>query len=360
MIKIGIIGLGEVAQLMHLPILADMHNKYEIRAIADISPSLNSFIAEKYNVPKSYLSPVDLIKDPEVEAVFVLSPDQYHYDHIVEAIHQCKHVFVEKPVTLNIEQLGALIELEAKYPDQIVMVGYMRRFEGSFLKAKEFMEKSHKQTEYIRFRDIICEGPFFIGQTRSVFLPKDIPGELIKKSGVKRRVQLNVAIGADATTEQRTAYEKLTGLGCHSFSAVREIFGMPKRLKAVVSSQGGEHLVVVLEYEGFLGTYELVNNQDIVQFDAAIEIYQKNRKLKINYETPYVRHQASTLEVTDSSENETQTSVYGPDYNDAFATELHEFHNCVTYNSKPKTTLVDSLDDLKLFKNIIECMGRGL
>ena len=48
-LNVGIIGLGEVAQLVHLPILSDLNDKYRIKAVADISPSLNEFIVNKYN-----------------------------------------------------------------------------------------------------------------------------------------------------------------------------------------------------------------------------------------------------------------------------------------------------------------------
>ncbi|HCV87424.1 MAG TPA: hypothetical protein DGB85_12695 [Deltaproteobacteria bacterium] len=66
----------------------------------------------------------------------------------------------------------------------------------------------------------------------------------------------------------------LTGLGCDSFSAVRELFGSPISVKAATASHLGELLMmIVLEYDGFLATYELVNNQEIVQFEAAGEIY---------------------------------------------------------------------------------------
>ena len=168
-INVGIIGLGEVAQLVHLPILSDLNDKYRIKAVADISPSLNEFIANKYNISSSYLSPSGVTKDPEINAVFVLSPDQHHFEFVQEAIKFGKHVFVEKPATLNIQQLKELVELGESFPNQITMIGYMRRYAGSFLKAKELMRVSPKKTEYLRFRDIICEGPFFVSQTRPIF-----------------------------------------------------------------------------------------------------------------------------------------------------------------------------------------------
>ena len=357
-INVGIIGLGEVAQLIHLPILSDLKDRYRIKAVADISPSLNEFIVNKYNILNSYLSPTEIIQDPEIDAVFVLSPDQHHFECVQESIKHGKHVFVEKPATLNIQQLKELVEIEESCPHQITMVGYMRRYAGSFLHAKELMQVSPKKTEYLRFRDIICEGPFFIAQTRPVFSPADIPAVLIKESNNRRIKQLDCALGPDTTTEQRTAYQMLTGLGCHSFSAVRELFGPPISVKTATASHLGELLIIVLEYDGFLATYELVNNQEIVQFDAAIEIYQRDRRLKINYETPYVRYQSSTLEVAEYTEGKAQTTIYGPDYRDPFANEILEFYDCVASNRKPKTSLQDSLEDLKLFQKIIKTLKK--
>ena len=84
-LNVGIIGLGEVAQLVHLPILSDLNDKYRIKAVADISPSLNEFIVNKYNISDSYLSPTGIIQDPEIDAVFVLSPDQHHFEFVQEA-----------------------------------------------------------------------------------------------------------------------------------------------------------------------------------------------------------------------------------------------------------------------------------
>jgi predicted dehydrogenase len=42
------------------------------------------------------------------------------------------------------------------------MVGYMRRFAGAFLRAKELLRENGFRTECLRFRDIICEGQFFV------------------------------------------------------------------------------------------------------------------------------------------------------------------------------------------------------
>ncbi len=355
MLKVGIIGLGEVAQLMHLPILGDLKEMYKIEAVADVAPSLVDYVAEKYNA-KKYYSAYDLIEKADTDCIFIFSPDQYHCEYAKAAIEKGNHVFIEKPVALCIEDVKELIKVEASYPESTIMVGYMRRFASPILKAKEIMQSSPKKIEYVRFRDIICEGPFYIKQTRPIFYPNasDFPSEASTESKQKRKLQLDKALGEKATDKERTTYSMLTGLGCHSFSAVRDLIGLPKKVKSVLTNEAGTQLIISLEYDGFIGVYELCNDQNVVDFDATIEIFQNDRKLKVNYETPYIRYQPSTLEVTESTVTDTKTTTYGPYFTDAFMTELKEFYNCISEKRKPLTTLEDSLKDLNLFKEIIE------
>ena len=311
MIKVGVIGLGEVSQCMHLPILQEMCDKYEVTAISDVAPSLVSYIQHKYHIEETYLDACELIDKADINAVLILSPDQYHGEYAARA-----------------------------------------------LKAKEILTGKPMKTEYLRFRDIILEAPFFISQTKPVFYPTDVPAQVIREGGARRRAHLDRAIGANATDEMRTTYQMMTGLGCHSFAAVRELFGVPQKIHSVTTASNGEHVVIVMEFaDGFLGTYELVNNQNIVQFDAAIEVFQKTRKVLIKYETPYLRYQPAYVEVTESTNTDTKTTTYGPDFHDAFHTELKLFAECIETGRQPKTNLEDAVADLKLFQEIIRVMA---
>lgn len=356
MIKVGVIGLGTVAQLMHLPILGSLFDLFEIKAVYDASPSLTQFISRRYNA-RQIKSVDDLVNDAEIDAVFVLSPDQYHAEHAKAALLAGKHVFIEKPVTLSPQDLQELINLEKQHPSQTCMVGYMRRFSRGFYKCAEQLTKEPREIEYMRLRDIILEGDFYIAQTKQPFIPADISEEKKQESAFLRRAQIEQALGAGCSEQQRISYQVLTGLGCHTLSAARELVGLPVEVKSVAVD--GEHLVIVFQYPGFLATYEVVNDQKIVQFDAAIEIYQKERYLYLKYETPYLRYQPHTFTVVESDDNETNTSLYGPDYHDAFEDELKYFYDCVVNNKKPKTSLEDSMHDLLLFKQICNKIELG-
>ena len=115
------------------------------------------------------------------------------------AVEAGKHVFVEKPVTLCIEDLEKLIAAEKAHPGQACMVGYMRRYSQGFLKCKELLAADDRKIEYMRFRDIILEGDFFMGQTRLPFLCSDIPDSAKVDGSARRKEQLIRALGPDST-----------------------------------------------------------------------------------------------------------------------------------------------------------------
>lgn len=351
MINVGVIGTGTVAQLMHLPTLSNLPDLFKITAVCDLSPSLTRYISNRYHA-RGFSSPLDLVSDADVDAVFVLSPDQYHAEYAKAAILAGKHVFIEKPVTLCPQELEELIDLEKQHPGQICMVGYMRRYDHGFLQCKGMLDSDNRKIEYLRFRDIILEGDYYIDQTLHPFIPNDITEQQKAESIERRQRQIRLALGENCTEQQQTSYQMLTGLGCHSLSSVRELVGKPREIRSVAAD--GEHLVIVFQYDGFLAVYELVNDQNIVQFDAAIEIYQHDRYMHIKYETPYLRYQPHHFTVVESSKQDTKTTTFGPDYRDTFENELKYFHECIKKGLKPMTSLEDSMNDLLLFKQICE------
>ena len=355
MIRVGVIGAGEIAQLAHLPILGNLSADFEVLAITDASPGVCRGVQKKFNIPKNYASGEELIADRDIDAVFVLTPDPLHCRYVLKGLEAGKHVFVEKPLAMNSGDVRKMMEAEAKHPNQIVMVGYMRRFASSFLKAREILEADKRPIEYIRFRDIIREGDFYIGQTKKIFRAgemKDLPAGAGEKLTAMMYEQHSAGIGAGANQIQRNAYQMLLGLGCHTFSAVRELIGLPKEIKSVLTSRNGIHFVSLLQYDGFIGTYEMINDQNVVQFDAAIEIFQGTRKLLIKHDSPYIRHLPYSLEVTETIDGYSKTTLFGPDYHDSFETELRYFADCVVRHKKPKTSLADSLDDIELFEKM--------
>ena len=348
-LRVGLIGLGEVAQVMHLPLMYELAQRYRIQAIYDISPSLREHVAQRYQVPEVCLSEEELLESPNVDLVFILSPDHLHRPQLLRALETGKHVFIEKPICLNMTEATQILRARTS---STTMVGYMRRFAPGFLQLKELLQTA-PPIDYVHIRDVICEGPYFLRQTNSVFYPTDLPQDLLEQG--RAMAHDLTAEGARTNDPVRmTAYRVLTGLGVHSLSAMRELFGYPKRVLHSSVLKNGFCVVTLFEYEGFNVLYEaLIDN--VVRFDAQIDVFTDTKMYQLKYDSPYVRNLPTQLTVTTSDDHQTQTLQYGPYYRDPFRVELEYLHDCIVQGHTPKTTLEDAAQDIRLVEEIARC-----
>ncbi|MFH5182433.1 Gfo/Idh/MocA family protein [Paenibacillus sp. TAB 01] len=351
-LKVGVVGLGEVAQIIHLPILETLSDRYEIAALCDISPQLLQAMGERYRVRKLYADAHTMAAQPDLDAVFVLNSDEYHAECAIAALQQKKHVLIEKPMALNQADADAIIAARDEAGVQ-VMVGYMRRFAPAFVQAAEKV-RSMDQIQYARVRDIIGQNRLIIEQSSNVLRFQDISEEMMRDKSERAQRMVLDAIG-EAPPELVSAYRLLCGLSSHDLSAMREIIGVPKRVKAAAQWNGGRYISALLEYDGFYTTFETgVDNQR--RFDAHIEVYSSAKSLKVQYDTPYIRHLPTRLIVSETIGDAYYESVVRPTFKDPYTHELEYFYDVVTQELQPKTTPEDFKQDLSLFQGIIESL----
>jgi predicted dehydrogenase len=345
-VRVGLIGLGEVAQLMHLPLLAD-DPRFEIAAITDVSPSLAAAMARRYGVPRVHGSAEALIVDEALDLIFILTPDHLHAPHLSAAIRTGRHVFVEKPVTLTGAELAPVLALP-RAPGQVVFVGYMRRYSRPFLELKR-RRPTLSEIRHVRVRDVIREAPFFVAQTRYVFRPDDIPAALMAEGKAQSDAARRTVMG-DCGADALRAHAVLTGLSSHSFSAMRELFGPPRGCLWALQ-HGGETVLAAFDYSHFTALYEAVID-DVSRFEAGIEVITQTQHYRLSYDTPYIRNLPSRLEITTSTDTDTGTEVFGPVYEDPFRLQLDALHDAVVHGAPVRTSMEDAADDLMLFAEV--------
>lgn len=357
MLKLGLIGLGEVAQLIHLPILQRLGGLYRLAGAFDPSPSVAAAISERWNIARTFDSAEDLIASPDIDAVLVLSPDAYHGRHARAALAAGKHVLIEKPCCLAPDDLTELAKAAAVHADRIAMVGYMRRFAPAFIEAKKRLPPKGDIT-YVRVRDVICEGPWYFRQTDSVVVPQgDIPEVLLTEGRELRASMLNAVLGADATADVKTAYTVMTGLSSHSLSAMRDLLGSPERVIAAEIKQGGTQITALFDYGNFTAIYECMIG-DVVRFEAGFEINTRWNRIAFDYPTPYIRNLPMTLDLQHSTDDDNTVTRLGPFHRDPFEAELRAFHAAIVNGGENRTPPADSMADLQLFADIIKAAHR--
>ncbi|TGR72749.1 gfo/Idh/MocA family oxidoreductase, partial [Mesorhizobium sp. M1C.F.Ca.ET.193.01.1.1] len=87
-----------------------------------------------------------------------------------------------------------------------------------------------------------------------------------------------------------------------------------------------------------------------------IEVRSNTKRVRIIYDTPYIRSLPTRLEVTEAGSLGPVTKAFGPLYGDAFSNELETFHRHIMEGTKPVTDLADSRRDLALMAEIIARM----
>jgi predicted dehydrogenase/threonine dehydrogenase-like Zn-dependent dehydrogenase len=137
---IGIIGAGNFTSAMIVPTLAKL--KSNIKYIASSKGLSGTTLAKKYKIAYSTTNYQDILKDDEVDTVFITTRHNAHAQQVLESLKANKHVFVEKPLALTSQELDA-IETLYRTSDKILMVGFNRRFSPFIKKAKELIGSSN-------------------------------------------------------------------------------------------------------------------------------------------------------------------------------------------------------------------------
>jgi len=131
----GIIGVGAIGRL-HAEHLAKHIPNASLVAIADSFVVAAKEVAEKLGVENVYANYNEMLDNKNVEAVAIAAPTFLKPDMVRAAARKGKHIFVEKPMALNLDDCDNMIN-EAKNAGIKFQVGYQRRFDHAFLRAEK-------------------------------------------------------------------------------------------------------------------------------------------------------------------------------------------------------------------------------
>lgn len=135
-IKVGVLGTGRIGKI-HIKNLIN-HPNIILKAIAD--PFIDEGFAKSFKLD-FYKNKDAILKDKEIDAVFICTPSDTHYELIKACIAAKKAVFCEKPVDLDLNrilEIKALIEQENAF----LQVGFNRRFDSNFKHLAGLVEKN--------------------------------------------------------------------------------------------------------------------------------------------------------------------------------------------------------------------------
>ncbi len=193
---IAVIGCGRIAESAHFPALSKIEG-LRIKYACDLIPEKAQKMKEKFEKVENVITDYNIaLSDPEVEAVYVLTPNYAHYTVTMDALRADKHVFCEKPVTINYALSCEMAE-EANKRGKMLNIGVCNRYH----KSVEMLREMNERGEFGNIYHVYC----------SFRSHRSIPG-----------------LGGAFTTKAQSGGGVLIDWGIHYFDLILYILGSPE------------------------------------------------------------------------------------------------------------------------------------
>ena len=147
MIKIGVLGLGNIAQKAYLPVMAGMQDQYEFH-LTTRNPEKRAQLAAEYGFTQTHATLDDLMA-VKPAAVFVHTPTATHAAIIKKLLLADINVYVDKPVSMNLQEVQGLYDLAAAR-HLLLTCGFNRRFAPLNQQLKAISDKRLIMVEKVR------------------------------------------------------------------------------------------------------------------------------------------------------------------------------------------------------------------
>jgi predicted dehydrogenase len=356
-LRMGLVGCGEIAQIMHLPFLTELRDLFEVRAVCDISPRLVETVGDLFHVPHRYTDYAGLLARDDLDAVAILTLN--HALIAIAAARAGKHIFVEKPMCFSMEE-GRAMQAAVEESGVCLMVGYMKRYDPGY----EYAQRLFREMEgvrLIRIHDLTGRGPLAPQAIYTLYRADDLPEDARARMWAEAHARLAEGLGID-TPEMVQAYGLMLGLSSHDMTVLRGAFGDPVAVRHAEVLSGGQVVLAVLEYPGDVRcVWEIGNIPQATRtwFDEELTVYGADQTVSVEFPNPYVRYAPTVVRVRemDGAAHADRTVIAS--YEEAFRQEWRHFHDCVISGATPRTGIAEGLRDVEILRAIVRCAASG-
>jgi predicted dehydrogenase len=136
--RIALLGLGAIAQVVHLPILSQLDGA-ELVGVCDADFAKARAIAGRFGIPRVFRSDDDVFAAEDIDALVICTPSHLHESQAIAALEGGKHVLVEKPLALDAAAAQRVVDAAAR-TGRAVMVAMNNRYRPDAMALKPFAD----------------------------------------------------------------------------------------------------------------------------------------------------------------------------------------------------------------------------
>lgn len=138
-LKVGIVGLGRMGKSHARDLAWNTRHCELVSACSPLRAELD-WAREELGLSRLHEDFDAFLHEPGLDAVALVTPTSLHADQVIAALQAGKHVFCEKPLALNLADCERVQEVAQRHPKQVLMIGFVRRFDPSYVSAKAHVD----------------------------------------------------------------------------------------------------------------------------------------------------------------------------------------------------------------------------
>ena len=137
-LRVGLLGAGRIGQ-MHAATFAAGISGAQLVAVADVNEAAAQACAAKFHINAACGDPLDVVNDPDIEAILICTSTDTHVQLIEAAARAGKPIFCEKPIALNLAEVDRALNAVEK-AGVALQIGFNRRFDANFRRVRHAVE----------------------------------------------------------------------------------------------------------------------------------------------------------------------------------------------------------------------------
>ena len=342
-LNVGVVGAGFIGQLAHIESFCRLKN-CRVAALAELRPELRRRVAERYGVGRTYPTHRELLKDPEVDAVVVVTPRSLTVPVALDCLQAGKHVLTEKPMTGTFDDGKRLVEA-ARAGKRHYAVGYMKRYDQGVQKAKSLLGEllASKELGLPLFARAHC----FIGKGNSY---ANVGGHIVTDEKADFPAGDGWAMSPSWLPQaRRREYEVYVNTFCHDINLLRDLFGRSPSVGYANFGPPAAQLAV-LDFGTFRASLE-TGPSTSRDADELVEVYFEHGRLTLRMPPAMLRNVPATVEVVRAGD-EQETFSSRCDWTWSFERQAAAFVDDILAGRESLSSGADSLEDLRLVEDL--------
>jgi predicted dehydrogenase len=338
-VSIGLIGGGMIGQRAHISQFTEIE-RCRVLALAELRPKLGRLVCRKFGIPKLYSSHREMLEDPEIEAVIVVTRRHATGPIVLDALRSGRHVLSEKPMAHTRAQAERLVS--AQPVGKCYSIGYMKRHDAGVAQAKillDALRRSGELGQVVLVRAWCFGGDIGIGTHGFVMTDE------VRPDGIELW-----PIAPDwVPNSLHEAYAGFLNVNIHVLNLLRYMLNSTPTVSSsdLMRSQGR---IVTFDFGEIPCVFEMAEGAS-ADWREGIEILFEKGRLHLAMPPPLLEMACASVEL-DRAEPGSQTIRYISPRSTAFRRQAEAFVDDILQQREPIASGADSIEDLALAESI--------